>query len=72
MINYKVWPEKKRYNWESNNWKWVVQETEKPVFVDSKMGDDIVEVVIPEIGEKKSKAEYKKYSSVIKKSDTDL
>ena len=42
------------------------------MFVDFKMGDDIVEVVIPEIGEKKSKAEYKKYSSVIKKSDTDL
>ena len=42
------------------------------MFVDSKMGDDIVEVVIPEIGEKKSEAEYKKYPSVIKKSDPDL
>lgn len=42
------------------------------MFVDSKMGDDIVGVVIPEMEEKKSEAEYKKYSSGIKKSDTDL
>lgn len=45
--------QRKRDKIESNNWKWVVQETEKPVFVDPKMGDDIVEVVIPEIGRKK-------------------
>ena len=35
------------------------------MFVDSKMGDDIVGVVIPEMEEKKSEAEYKKYSSGI-------
>ena len=40
--------------------------------MDSKMGDDVVEVVIPEIGEKKSEAEYKKYPSVMNESDTYL